>query len=39
MNFLFDSLTRIVNDEYTVKSLGRKTGNGLTLPHAILYNT
>ena len=36
MKFLFDSLTQIVNDEYTIKRLGKKTGNVLALPHCIL---
>lgn len=38
MKSLFDSLTRIVNDEYTVKGLGKKAGNVLALPVKVKQN-
>ena len=38
MKSLFDSLTRIVNDEYTVEGLGKKAGNVLALPVKVKQN-
>ena len=38
MKSLLDSLTRIVNDEYTVKGLGKKAGNVLALPVKVKQN-